>query len=113
MLGEHQGEHGGEGVGHDQAADQAEAGDGGLEGARVRGAGAGPEQQEVLHQCAGDETEAAAGLCKNPGAGSREENPRRPKDYQVFAVVNSSQQWSTVVNSSQQWSTVVISSNQQ
>ena len=101
MLGEHQGEHGGEGVGHDQAADQAEAGDGGLEGAGVRSPRAGSEQQEVFHQCAGDKTEEAAGICKDPGAGGREENQSRPKDHQVFAVV-SSQQRSTAVSSSQQ-----------
>ena len=35
MLGEYQGKHGGEGAGYDEAADQAEAGDGGLEGAGV------------------------------------------------------------------------------
>ena len=92
MLGEYQGEHGGEGAGDDEAVDQAEAGDGGLEGAGLGSAGAGSEQQEVFHQCAGDETEAAAGVCKDPGAGSREENQSRPKDHQVFAVVNSSQQ---------------------
>ena len=102
MLGEYQGEHGGEGAGHDKAADQAEAGDGGLEGAGVRSPGAGSEQQEVFHQCARDETEEAAGICKDPGAGSREENQRRPKDHKVFAVVDSGQQQLTVVNISQQ-----------
>ena len=92
MLGEYQGEHGGEGAGHDKAADQAEAGDGGLEGAGVRSPGAGLEQQEVFHQCARDETEAAASICQDPGAGSREENQSRSKDHQVFAVVNTTGQ---------------------
>ena len=77
MLGEHQGKHGGEGARDDEAADQVEAGDGGLEeggeglegGEGVRGAGAGSEQQEVLHQCAGDEVEATAGLFKDPSIG--------------------------------------------
>ena len=90
MFGEYQGEHGGERAGHDEAADQAEARDGGLEGAGIRSPGAGLEQQEVFHQCARDETEATAGICQDPGAGSREENQIRPKNHQVFAVDNTS-----------------------
>ena len=108
MLGEYQGEHGREGAGHDKAADQAEAGDGGLVGAGVRSPGAGSEQQEVFHQCARDETEEAAGICKDPGAGGREENQSRPKDHQVVAVVDSGLLQSVAVNSGQLKSTKVL-----